>query len=73
MAELRKLRAEIGPRRFFLLRDVLAERMFLYQAGVRRGYASERQLKVFAEQFRLALELAAIALGYASIAPMDFS
>jgi hypothetical protein len=47
--------------------------MFLYQAGVRRGYASERQLKVFAEQFRLALELAAIALGYASIAPMDFS
>lgn len=66
MAELRKLRTEIGPRRFFLLRDVLAERMFVYDAGAKRGYTTERQLKVFAEQFRQALELAACALGYAT-------
>lgn len=63
---LRWLRGRIDAHSLALLRDVLANRMYLYQAAAARGYNGRGGISKVTVWFRESLESAAQELGFAS-------
>jgi len=63
---LRWLRGRIDAHSLALLRDVLASRMYIYQAAAARGYNGRGGISKVTVWFRESLEAAAEELGFAS-------
>lgn len=55
----------LGREREALIRDILAERLFINQAALRRGLFGERAVQALSVKFKHCLELLAIAYGFA--------